>query len=102
MPRKLQYTTSWTIGNMKTVKRLYDDGACGWRKIDLGTGKTVVTFFRDGRGFGFGKNLKNGIEWYVNSNNHTSRRKNLYTGDVFYYRQGELEYSILRSGDHPN
>ena len=100
MPRKFQYTTSATFGNMKWVWRQYDDGAYATRKIDLGTGKTLWTVFYDGRGHIFRKYFEDGIESYANANNDTAREKNLYTGEVFYYRHGVLAYSILRSGDH--
>ena len=102
MPRKFQYTTSTTFGNMKWVWRRYDDGALAGRKIDLGTGKTVRTDFDDGRGHIFRKYFEDGIESYENLNNHTVREKNLFTGEVFYYQYGVLAYSILRSGDHAN
>ena len=87
---------------MKWVHRAYDDGADATRKIDLGTGKTLMTSFYDGVAYVFRKDFEDGIESYQNFNNDTERRRNLYTGEVFYYRYGLLEYSILRCGDHPN
>ena len=95
MARKVIKTTTWTDGNgEKTVARLYDDGASYWKEIDA-TGKTIYTSFVTGRGHHFDRGF--GFEWYVNGGN--KRRRNLQTGEVEYYVNGQLRYSIRRSGD---
>ena len=95
MPRKVIDTKTWTDGNGgKTVSRWYDDGATYKKQIDA-TGKTIYTSFQSGRGHRFSRGF--GSEWYVNGGN--TRIRDLRTGEVEYYVNGQLRYTIRRCGD---
>ena len=96
-PRKVMNTETLTIGNIKEVWCSYDDGASYTRQIDQ-TGKTVWTFFRDGRGHAFGQDFESGSSWYFNDNAMTMKWKNK-DGEVRFYRDGVLRWAVLLSGD---
>ena len=96
MARTVIETETSTVGNVqKMVGRWYDDGAYNSRLIDIATGKTIHTSFNTGRGHRFSRGF--GSEWYKNGNN--IRMRDLQTGEVHYFHNGHLRYSILRSGD---
>ena len=84
-------------------RRTYNDGAWASRNTDPETGKTVKTIFADGKGHAFIKNLRTGIETYFNHNAHTTRVKDLNTGEVVLVGPGGpgglLMYAIRQSGD---
>ena len=57
--------------------RRYNDGAFAYRQTDPETGKTVSTYYCNGRGHAFYKNYKEGYEFYENLNTGVRRYKNL-------------------------
>ena len=57
--------------------RRYNDGAFAYWQTDPETGKTVSTYYCNGKGSAFYKNLKEGYEFYENLNTGERRYKSL-------------------------
>ena len=97
-PRKVTSTEEWTFDNIKYVRRNYDDEASYTRFIDQDTGKTLWTSFKNGRGHEFLRNFPDGLLIYCNHNTMTRKEKNKER-EVRYFRDGELRWAVLLSGD---
>ena len=57
--------------------RRYNDGAFYYRQTDSETGKTVSTYYCNGKGHAFYKNVKEGYEFHENLNTGVRRYKSL-------------------------
>ena len=57
--------------------RRYNDGAFAYRQTDPDTGKTVSTYYCNGKGYAFYKNFQERYEFYENLNTGVRRYKSL-------------------------
>ena len=77
--------------------RRYNDGAFAYWQTDPETGKTVSTYYCNGKGSAFYKNLKEGYGFYENLNTGERRYKNLPVKEKAKEEESEATSSTARS-----